>query len=85
MSVYMNKRVNLIVGFKFSCMAVDCVNSIHTHTRVRAKMNFACKQVVQTHGGLYTQVNDIACTCVFMTKMRVCNAHGPCVCHACHV
>ena len=79
----MNKRVDLIVGCKFSWQLT--VNSIHTHTRVRAKMNFACKQVVKTRGGLYTEVNDIACTSVYMTKMRMCNVRGPCVCHACHV
>ena len=81
----MNKRVDLIVGFKFSWQLTVLTLYTCTHTRVRAKMNFACKQVVKTRGGLYTQVNDIACTCVYMTKMRVCNARGPCVCHACHI
>ena len=58
----MNKRVKLIVHFKFSWPLT--VLTLYTHTRVRAKMNFACKQVVKTRGGLYTQVNDIACNCV---------------------
>ena len=48
---------------------------------MRAKMNFVCKQVVKIRVGLYMEVIYIMCNCVYMTKIRMYNTRGPCVCH----
>ena len=55
------------------------------HTCVRVKFNFTCKEVVKTRVALYTKVIGGACHCVFLTKTCVCNSHGLCMSHVCHV
>ena len=83
-----DKRLRAKLGLTMEVQVVIYVVTYVYHSQhmcVHVKLNFTCKEVVKTRVAMYMKVIDVACHFVYMTKTSVCNLHGLCMSHVCHV